>query len=892
VRRFLARLSMLVRRSPTEHEMHREIESHLALLQEHFEQRGMTPQEAYRAARRAYGGVEQSKELHREARSFMWIEQFAKDIRFSIRQLRRNPGFTLTAIAALAIGIGANIAIFSVVNSVLLTPLPVPDPDHFVVLMNTSDEGDSPVASPANFIHWRTQTKVLQDVAAVRTGAMNYTGGEVLEQWQSAQVSESAFRAFGLQVIQGRAFTPEEDLPNAAHVAVISVNLWRRRFASDPLILGKKVLLSGDPYTVVGVVDDSSNLVNEMGSNQAPRLDVYVPFQIDPNTPDQDHTFYVVGRLRPGVTLQQAQERLRASVDEYRIKFPNALAPKASFTAKPVLEVVLADIRSLLLVLTGAVGLVLLIACANVASLLLVRAAGRNHEIGIRVAVGATRGRVIRQLLAESVLLALAGGAAGLALGYSGIRALLGSVNADDLPPVSDMDWHLVGFALALSILTGIVFGLLPALKASRVDLNTILKDSGGRWGTGLRQNKARAALVIGEISLAVVLLVGSALLIRTFVALYRVDRGFQTANVITMQTSFSGPKYAKSAAVGAAVRDGLERVRSLPGVTAASATCCVPLQIELNAGFEIKGRPTGGTPNTGNGAWATVSAGYFDVFQVPLKRGRMFTDRDDATSPGVVVINERMAKEYWKNTDPLNDRLLISHGQTGNSGDDPPRQIIGIVADVRQSALNAIPKPMMYVPQAQIPDSTNATVARVVPMSWTVRTQRNTDALVKEIQEQVRQATGLPVFNVQSMDDVVRLSTGQQQFNALVMTIFGCSAVLLAAIGIYGLMAYTVEQRTQEIGIRLALGAEARQLRNMLVSQGMRLALTGMLIGLGLAWGVSRLMESLLFGVQPRDPLVFTAVPFPLTGVALLAVWIPARRALRVDPAVALRHE
>ena len=894
MRKVFARFSNLAVRSRAEREMNREIESHLALLQEEFENRGMTPQEAYRAARRAYGGVEQSKELHREARSFMWIEQFAKDIRFSIRQLRRGPGFTLTAIGALAIGIGANIAIFAVVNSVLLTPLAVPDPDHFVVLMNTSDEGDSPVASPANFIHWCMQTTVLQDVAAVRTGAMNYTGGEVLEQWQSAQVSESAFRAFGLPVIQGRAFTPEEDLPDAAHVAVISVNLWRRRFASDPLILGKKVLLSGDLYTVVGVVDDSSNLVNEMGSNQAPRLDVYVPFQIDPNTPDQDHTFYVVGRLRPGVTLEQAQERLRASVDEYRIKFPNALAPKASFTAKPVLEVVLADIRSLLLVLTGAVGLVLLIACANVASLLLVRAAGRNHEIGIRVAVGATRGRVIRQLLAESVLLALAGGAAGLAVGYSGIRALLGSVNADDLPPVSDisMDWHVVGFALALSLLTGIVFGLLPALKASRVELNTVLKDSGGRWGTGLRQNKARAALVISEISLAMVLLVGSALLIRTFLALYRVDRGFQTANVITMQTSFSGPKYAKSAAVAAAVRDGLERVRSLPGVTAASATCCVPLQIELNAGFEIKGRPTGDTPNTGNGAWATVSAGYFDVFQVPLKRGRMFTDRDDATSPGVVVINERMAKEYWKNTDPLSDRLLIGHGQTGNSGDDPPRQIIGIVADVRQSALNAIPKPMMYVPQAQIPDSTNATVSRVVPMSWTVRTQRNTDALVKEIQEQVRQAAGLPVFDVHSMDEVVRLSTGQQQFNALVMTIFGCPALLLAAIGIYGLMAYIVAQRTQEIGIRLALGAEARRLRNMLVSQGMRLAVTGMVIGLGLAWGVSILMESLLFGVQPRDPLVFTAVPLALTGVALLAVWIPARRSLRVDPAVALRHE
>jgi predicted permease len=874
--------------------MNREIEAHLTLLQDEFERQGLSPEDARRAARRAYGGVEQTKELHRETRSFIWIEQLFKDVRYSARDLRRSPGFTITAVAAIALGIGANIAIFSVVNSVLLTPLPVPDPDRFVLLMTTTEEGDSPMASPTKFMHWREQTGVLQDVAAMRTGAMNYTGGEILEQWQSAQVSESAFSAFGIPVIRGRSFTPEEDLPNATRVAVISTNLWKRRFASDPLILGKTILLSSDPYTIIGVADDSANLVNQMGSNQAPRLDVYVPLQIDPNTRDQDDTFFAVARLKPGVTLQQAQERLRASVNEYRTKFPNALRPKASFTAKPVLDVVLADIRSLLLVLAGAVGLVLLIACTNVASLLLVRAAGRNHEIGIRVAVGATRGRVIRQLLAESVLLAISGGAVGLALGYSGIRALLGSVNADDLPPVSDisMDWHLAGFALALSLLTGIAFGLLPALKASRVDLNSVLKDSGGRWGTGLRQNKTRAALVISEISLATVLLVGSALLIRTFVALYRVDRGFQTANVITMQTSFSGPKYTKSTAVAAAVRDGLERVRSLPGVVAASATCCVPLEINLDATFDVIGRPTGDKPNTGTSGWTPVSAGYFDVFQIPLKRGRVFTDRDGAAAPPVAVINESMAKEYWKNADPLNDRIMIGTGMSEAAQDHQPSQIIGIVADVRQSALNKDPGPRMYVPQAQLPDSISIDIARLTPMAWVVRTRGNTDGLVKAVEEQLRQSTGMPVFNVQSMDEVVRLSTGQQQFNALVMTVFGCAALLLAAIGIYGLMAYTVEQRTQEIGIRLALGAEATQLRNMVVRQGMSLALAGVVIGLGAAWGVSRLMESLLFSVKPRDPIVFVAVPLVLGTVALVSVWLPARRALRVDPAVALRHE
>ena len=874
--------------------MTREIEAHLRLLQDDFESQGMAPEDARLAARRAYGGVEQAKEQHRETRSFVWAAQFAKDARYGFRQLRRSPGFTLTAIGTLALGIGANTAIFSIVNSVLLKPLPVPDPDRFVLLMTTSDAGDNPMASPAKFVHWRALTGVLQDVAAMRTGAVNYTGGETIEQWQSAQVSESTFRVFGIPVIQGRGFTPEEDLPNGARVAVISVNLWKRRFASDALVLGKTILLSGEPYTIIGVADDSANLVNQMGSNQAPRLDVYVPLQIDPNTRNHDDTFFAVARLRPGVTLEQAQERLRESVNEYRTKFPGALPPRESFTVKPVLEVVLADIRSLLLVLSGAVGLVLLIACANVASLLLVRAAGRNREIGIRVAVGATRGRVIRQLLAESVLLALGGGAAGLSLGYSGIRGLLASVNADDLPPVSDigMDWHLVGFALALSLLTGLVFGWLPALKASRVDLNTVLKDAGGRWGTSLRQNKARAALVIGEISLAMVLLVGSALLIRTFVALYRVDRGFQTANVITMQTSFSGPKYAKSAAVAAAVRDGLERVRSLPGVVAVSATCCVPLEINLNASFDIVGRPTGDKPNTGTGGWTPVSAGYFDVFQIPVKRGRVFTGLDDASAPPVAVINESMAKEYWKNADPLNDRIMIGTGISEGARIHQPSQIIGIVADMRQSALNKDPGPSMYIPQAQLPDDISIDIARLTPMAWIIRTQGNTDGLVKAVEEQLRQATGLPVFNAHSMDDVVRLSTGQQQFNALVMAVFGCAALLLAAIGIYGLMAYTVEQRTQEIGIRLALGAEAPQLRNMVVRQGMSLALAGVVIGLGAAWGVSRLMESLLFGVRPRDPIVFVAAPLVLSAVALLSVWLPARRALRVDPAVALRHE
>ena len=900
MRRFFARFANLFRRGRAEREMTREIAAHLALLQEEFEHQGMPPEEAQRAARRSYGGVEQTKELHREARSFMWIEQLVKDVFYSFRQLRRSPGFALTAIAALGLGIGANTAIFSVVNAVLLKPLPVPDPDRFVLLMNTfvSDEGesgDNVYASPARFIHWRAQSSVLQDVSAFNSASMNYTGGEAIEQWRATQMSADGFRLLGLPIVLGRGFTREEDLPGGPRVAVISASLWKRRFANDPQIAGKNLLLSGDRYTVIGVVDGSHNLLDELGSNQDLSSDVYVPFQIDPNTSEQAQSFFVAGRLKPGVSLEQAKERLQASANEYRTKFPQVFGPKDGFTVKTVREFVVSNLRILLLVLAGAVCLVLLIACANVANLLLVRAAGRQREIAIRVAIGAGRGRVIRQLLTESVLLSLAGGVLGLFLGYGGIQTLLASSNADELPPGSmvGIDWHVMGFTLALSLLTGIAFGLLPALQGSRIDLNTVLKDSGGRWGTGLRQNKARAALVISEVSLAVVLLVGSALLIRTFVALYKVDRGFETKNVITLQTSLTGPKYLKSAGAAATIRDALERVRSLPGVVAASATdCCVPMQGNLDLPFDIVGRPSTDKPHTGEGGWTIISPGYFDVFQIPVKRGRLFTDRDDASSPPVAVISERMAKEYWKDGDPLNDRIVIGKGVGKDYEDNQARQIIGIVGDVRQGATDRVPEPRMYVPHAQLPDAIGAQLVHLTPTTWIVRTQSNTEGLVKAIEEQLRQATGLPVFEVHSMDEVVSLSTGQQRFNMLVMTVFGCAALLLAAIGIYGLMAYTVEQRTQEIGIRLALGAEATQLRNMVVRQGMSLALAGVFMGLGAAWGLSRLMESLLFGVKPRDPIVFIAVPLALTVVALLAVWLPARCALRVDPAVALRHE
>lgn len=826
------------------------------------------------------------------------MDTFFRDVKHSIRMFLRSPGFTITAVAALALGIGATTAIFSIVDTVLLKPIPVPDPDRLVMLMNTGvnprgEKVSGPGASPAKFAHWRAQSSVLQDVSAFRTGVLNYTGGETVEQVRSMQSSADFFRCFGIPLLRGRAFTAQEDLPHGPRVALISEALWAKLFANDPQILGKAISLGGVPYTVIGVVKANPNF-REFGLP----TEVYVPFQLDPNTSDQGNYFQVAARLKPGVSLKQAQAQLQVSAQEFRAKFPTGIGPKDGFSVETYREAIVGNVRSSLLVLLAAVSLVLLIACVNVANLLLVRATGRRREIAIRAAIGAGRGRMIRQLLTESVLLSLAGGALGLLLGFVAIRALL-IVNTAGLPRVGQdgaavgMDWRVMLFALLISLATGILFGLIPALQGSRADLNSILKDSSGRSGTGFRQNKARSLLVVSEVGLAVILLIGSALLIRTFVALYSVDRGFESKNILTMRMSMTSPKYLTSAGVADTVRNGLERIRALPGVVAASATCCVPLQGGFGLPFNIIGRPPTNGPFTGGGGWSTVSPGFFEVFKIPVKRGRVLTDRDDGTSPPVVVINEAMAKQFWKDSDPLKDRIVIGgHGLMKEFKDEPVRQIIGIVGDVRDRGLNNDPAPTMYVPQAQETDAANALNVGIAPMAWIVRTAAAPGGLIPAIQDQLRQATGLPVSDLHTMDEVVSLSTARQRFNMLLMGVFGSAALLLAAIGIYGLMAYSVEQRTQEIGIRLALGAEASRVRSMIVMQGMALALAGIVIGLAATFGLTRFIQNFLFGVKAHDPAVFVLVPMVLIIVALLAVWLPAGRASRVNPVESLRYE
>ena len=893
----------LFRKPRIDKELDEELHSYLALLTDQKIREGMTPQEARRAAMIELGGVEQVKEQVRAVRAGAWLEAFCRDLRFGLRMLRKSPGFTITAVAALTLGIGANVAIFSVVNTVFLKPLNAPDADRIVQVERTYPGGFSTkVTGLPEFNLWKQQAGVFQDVSAYRLDRVNLTGGSSPELIPVARVTVDFFRLFGAPILQGRTFTADEDRPQGGKVAVLSYGFWKRRFGSDSRVLGKAITLGSEDYFVIGIL--GPNFDTEQ-FDQLP--DVWAPFQIEPNTNDHGSYCYVAARLKPGVTLGMAIAQLQSVVDDYRHRFP-AYSSNESFTAQPLREAMGKDSRPLMMLLMGAVSFVLLIACANVANLLLVRATGRMHEIAIRAAIGAGRGRVVRQLLTESMALALAGGALGLALGIAGIRWLLalypGNLPLSSLtnplyiPRIGEsgsaiaLDWRVLGFTVLVSLVTGTLFGVLPAFQASRADLNVLLKENGARSGGGLRQHKTRSLLVISEMTLAVVMLIGSALLIRTYVALRAVDPGFNSHSVLTMQMSLTGTRFEKTSEMDQLVRDGVRRTGALPGVTAVAAACCLPLETVWQLPLIVVGRPLDG-PYHSFGGWTFISPGYFDAFHIPVLRGRAFTEHDDAGAPGVVIINEAMARLLWPKNDPLNDRLIIGKGMRPEYEKDSARQIVGIVGDIRDTALNRPPRPAMYVPIAQLPDGINIINLRLLPITWIVRTQVEPHSLAPAIQDQLVQASsGLPVSGIRPMEEVETQATARGRFEMLLMTIFAGLALLLAAIGIYGLMAYSVQQQTHEMGIRLALGAKSHDVRNMLISQGMRLASIGVVVGVAAAFGMARFIQSFLFGVKAWDPPVFIAVPVLLVGVALVAVWLPARKATRIEVMEVLRHE
>ena len=659
---------------------------------------------------------------------------------------RENKLFTATALAALTLGIGVNIAIFSVVNAVLLKPMAYPDPDSLVQVVGINDGVmGGPAASPAKYLYWRAQTDVLEHVTAFRGIDLNLEQSDVPESVRAGQTSAEYFGTFKPPLAMGRWFTAEEDLPNAGRTVVLGYNFWTQRMASDPNVVGKSITLSGNPYTIVGVVGREFDF-RDFG--QAP--EIFVPFQFDPNATDQGHYFANAARLKPGVTLEQAKARIEASAAAYRERYTErALAANSGFSVLTMQESLVRQARPALIVALGAVAFVLLIACANVANLLLIRATGRRKEMAVRVALGAGRWRIARQLLTESLMLSLAGGALGLARRLPRHALALdrehrGFAAARHRRLAARHGLARRAFTVVLSIVTGILFGLIPALVASRADLNAIIKDSSSRSGSGFRQNKTRSALVLVEVSLAVVLLVGAALLIRTSLALGTVDPGYTTENVVVMRTSLSGPRYRQSEAVDQMARSALERIRQIPGVAAATMTCCVPLQGGYGLPFNIIGRTNEG-PYTGGGGVHAAVPGYFDTFEIPVIRGRAFNETDTGSAPPVMIINQALANQYWPNGgDPLADQIHMGGGfQAPEIATEPVRQIIGIVGDVRAGSIANDPGPIMYLPQAQVPDGLNALMQSTGSMGWIVRTSVAPENVSSAVQDIIRQDDG-----------------------------------------------------------------------------------------------------------------------------------------------------
>ena len=824
------------------------------------------------------------------------MTRIGADIRYAIRVVLKNPRFSLVAVAALALGIGANAAIFSVVNAVLLRPLPYPDVDRLVRLCREFQNGGTGCAvSIPKYTVW-SRARSMDAMAAYDFAGpgMNLSGGDRPEQIKGIHVSAEYFKVFGGRTIVGRTFTAEEDRPGGPHAAVLSHHLWRTHFGSDAQIAGRTISLNGDPYTVVGVLSERFR--------SEPPADVYMPLQADPNSTNQGHFLSVAAHLKPGVSIAGAHAELKLLGDQFRRANPKWMSEQESVGVYAIQELTIRDVRPALLILLGAVGLVLLIACANVANLLLARAAGRQREIAIRAAIGAGRAQIVWQLLVESVLLAVIGGILGVIAGVWGARALV-ALSPGNLPRAEDLaaasfltsvlDWRIVAFTVAVSLFTGLLFGLAPALYLARGDVGATLKEAGGRGASGRRAARTRGVLVVIEMALALVLLVGAALLIRTFVGLHKVQPGFDAHNVLTFRTSLAGTKYETARGVEALTRTVAQRIDAIPGVVATAMAITLPSQGGVDLPFRIEGRPLPGSdPYHGDENWRSISAEYFRALSIPLLRGRVFDNRDTAGTTPVVVVNAAFAKKYWQQADPIGQQITIGKG-LGPEFEDPTRQVVGIVGDVYENGLDQGIVPLMYVPVAQVSDSLTKLANGVIPPSWIVKTSTTTAGLGPLVQKEFLAVDGqLPLAKIQSMEQLVEDSIARQNFNMLLLTIFGSIALLLAAIGIYGLMSYSVEQSAHDISVRLALGAAGGDILSMVLSNGMKLTAIGLGIGVAAALGAARLLSRMLFGVKPTDPATYVGVVAALGTVAFLACYLPARRAMKVDPIVALRQE
>ncbi|HEV2664544.1 MAG TPA: ABC transporter permease [Blastocatellia bacterium] len=815
------------------------------------------------------------------------LETLWQDLRQGARSLFKQPTFTIIAVITLAFGVGANTAIFSVVHAVLLQSLPYRDADRLVTVWehNRRRGNAQNVINMGNFFDWKEQNRVFEDMAAFFDVTANLTSGGDPEEIPSQIATTNLFNILGVNPILGRTFAPDDGKPGQPRVVVLSFGLWQRRFGGDPQIIGRKLglnIFSTSEATVIGVMPADFNWHVKAGSMTRKIAEMWAPWQVDESLRQRSGRFAMAAaRLKPGVTFEQAQAemnaiggRLERQYNEFNANWGvNVVQLRTQFTG---------EIRLALLVLLGAVGMVLLIACANVANLLLARAAGRQREVAVRVALGAGRGRIIRQLLTESLLLAGLGGLAGLTLAWWGTDLLVSLAPPDllNLPQVK-INAAVLGFTLGITLATGVIFGLAPALEATRLNLTETLKESGKNIGGGIRSHMMRNLLVIAEIALALVLLVGAGLLIRSFSRLQGVDPGFNAHNLLTMKVSLPGRKYDTDQKLMNFFRQASAQIQSLPGVESAGAVSFLPFASpHAGTGVEIEGKPKL-PPGQGlvTGVIVTTDANYFHAMQIPLKRGRLFTDQEATEMRHVVIINEAFARTNFPGEDPLGKRVVIDM-----KDDNQPCEIIGIVGDSKHMNLDAEVKPMSYWPHPELAYS---------GMTFVIRTRGDAAAVTSAARNVIRALDPeQPVADVRTMESLIGTSVARARFNTLLLTIFATVALLLAGVGIYGVMAYSVAQRTHEIGVRIALGARATDVLRLVVRRGMALALAGVAIGVAASFGLTWLMETLLFNVSVTDPLTFAGIPLVLVFVAMMACLIPARRAAKVDPMVALRYE
>ena len=812
-------------------------------------------------------------------------ESVRQDLWYAVRAARRSRGFAAGVVLILALGIAANTAVFSVVNAVLIEPLPYPEPDRIVQIVSESPAESSTLASIPRFTMWRDATNAFQHIAAWHTGGpgINLTLGDRPEHLAAINASSDYFRLFGAGVLAGRTFSAEEDRPAGPRVVVIGHGLWKRRFGGDPSVLGRTIPLGGVPHEIIGVLDQ--RFVPDR------QTDVWLPLQADPFSVDHTRFLQVAARLKPGVDVHTARLQIARTLPPFRQMYPFGVGRYEAFAVKPLRDVVVGDLRPGLQLITGAVAFVLLIACANAASLLLARANRRRAEFATRAALGARRSRLVRQLLCDSFVLTLAGGALGLLLGRAGVLALAAwrPFLIPRLTPDLPLDWRVVGFTTAISAFTGIAFGLLPALSGSRVDLSSAFK-RGGENATPAGHRRLHAVLVVAEMTLALVLLVGAGLMIRTFIAQRTFDRGFDSTNVVALDMAL-GQEHQTTRRIAELIENVRLRLQDRGNVAAIATTRALPVDEHPEIPFTIVDRPLFGGdvagPYHGAAAVQNVSSEYFNVFQMKVTRGRAFNRQDREGAPKVAIINESMARHYWESPRlvKLNEQIAIGSSM-GRAFADSPRRIVGIVADVRDPVTGRWPGPVIYLPEQQATDAMTAWNNRLHPLTWVVRTSVDPHLVTSLLAEELRgAAAGVPIARMRTMGEVLAATTAQSHFAMMLFTGFAVLALVLAAIGMYALMAYSVQQRTREIGIRIAFGASPAAVRNSVVAQSARLAAVGVIFGVGAALALSRLMASLVFGIDTWDPAVFASVAAILTIVALAAAYVPALRATRVSP-------